>query len=470
MIIRGNVVKRKRNKIVSLLEYSARNKILVGILAVSLIGAGGVFLSSQGALSNSTMEINKTVLAGILNNDGNKACVINGNDSLVLYTSPSNSSIQSYISVGEMLTINSYSNGYYNVTVQETGATGYIASSNMQKIVSGVGYDLTSLSGTGYIYGEYIVVANSSTTTSSSSKTTGVTSNNSNSTTNTTKSGTTTTKTTSSNNTSTTKATSSKSSNNQNTTKSNTLEVNRIAYVPAPYYDGVSVMSQPSTSSTTTYTMFAGDSFLDISQTGDWVYVEVNGVKGYLLADCVQFTKPTLGTEDYQYSTDYQGYNDMTTSNIDTSITVGANQNAYIPMNPSTELLTAPNPDASVLTKLFPEMCVYVESVTNGWAKVQFSGQIGYVKYSDLTYNNPYKDQQMPGASKGTNYKFIGIPGELTTTSTFYWSPNKSGKVMFSNVPKGTKVVVEYESDGWYYINYEGWYLAYVPCNDISIF
>ncbi|MDO4535930.1 MAG: SH3 domain-containing protein, partial [Clostridium perfringens] len=140
----------KRNKIISILEYSARNKMLVGILAVSLIGAGGVFLSSNAAISNNTMGINKTVLAGTLNNSGNKACVINGNDSLVLYTSASNSNIQAYISVGEMLTINSYSNGYYNVTVQETGATGYIASANMQKIVSGVGYDLTSLSGTAY--------------------------------------------------------------------------------------------------------------------------------------------------------------------------------------------------------------------------------------------------------------------------------------------------------------------------------
>ena len=203
--------------------------MLIGILAISLIGAGGVFLSSHGVLSNNTIGINnKVVLAQALNNDGNKACVINGNDSLVLYTSPSNLDIQSYISVGEMLTINSYSNGYYNVIVQETGATGYIASSNIQKIVSGVGYDLTSLSGTayvtnvstmvnlreeatmnstslaklkndtsiillgkqgdwykvdyngttGYIYGEYIAIVNSNTTGNSSSNSSTTTSSN----------------------------------------------------------------------------------------------------------------------------------------------------------------------------------------------------------------------------------------------------------------------------------------------------
>ena len=72
----------RRNKILSILEYSARNKILVGILTVSLIAAGGVFLSSNSSVSNSAMGINKIVLAGTLNNSGNKACVINGNDSL----------------------------------------------------------------------------------------------------------------------------------------------------------------------------------------------------------------------------------------------------------------------------------------------------------------------------------------------------------------------------------------------------
>ena len=53
----------KRNKIVSILEYSARNKMLAGILAVSLIGAGGVFLSNNTNFINNTVGINKVVLA-----------------------------------------------------------------------------------------------------------------------------------------------------------------------------------------------------------------------------------------------------------------------------------------------------------------------------------------------------------------------------------------------------------------------
>ena len=57
------VNKMKRNKIVSILEYSAKNKMLAGILAVSLIGAGGVFLSNNTNFTNNTIGINKVMLA-----------------------------------------------------------------------------------------------------------------------------------------------------------------------------------------------------------------------------------------------------------------------------------------------------------------------------------------------------------------------------------------------------------------------
>ncbi len=274
----------KRNKIVSILEYSVRNKMLVGILTVSLIGAGGVFLSSHSNFQNNTIGINKTVLAGTINNSGNKACVINGNDNLVLYTSANNSNIAGYISVGEMLTINSYSNGYYNVTVQETGATGYIASADMQKIVSGVGDNLTSLSGTayvtnvstvvnlrenatmnsetlaklkndtsvtllgkqgdwykveangttGYIYGEYIAIANSNTTNNSSSSSRATTSNTGNSS----------TKATSSNNSSSATGTTRKLTNSTNGQTSSTgSSTTKSEY--SPYFGSWTVNTNP---------------------------------------------------------------------------------------------------------------------------------------------------------------------------------------------------------------------------------
>ena len=53
----------KRNKIISILEYSTRRKLLVGALTVSLIGAGGIFASSNATIANNTIGFNKTVLS-----------------------------------------------------------------------------------------------------------------------------------------------------------------------------------------------------------------------------------------------------------------------------------------------------------------------------------------------------------------------------------------------------------------------
>ena len=327
----------KRNKIVSILEYSARNKMLVGILVVSLIGAGGVFLSSNASISNNTMGINKMVLAGTVNNSGNKACVINGNDSLVLYTSASNSNIQSYISVGEMLTINSYSNGYYNVTVQETGATGYISSSDMQKIVSGVEDNLTSLSGTayttnvstmvnlreeatmnsttlaklknntsiillgkqgdwykvsyngttGYIYGEYIAIANSNTnsnainnTSSSSnnkSKIIGTASSNSKN--------------------SSIKVTSSHSKANKNKeTVKNTQSNSTAGYVYEPIGDGlVGVYQGASDQTALETTLKSGAKVTVLGETNNCYKIEYgNNEIGYIGKQFISFNKPAV--------------------------------------------------------------------------------------------------------------------------------------------------------------------------------
>ena len=345
----------KRNKIVSILEYSARNKMLVGILVVSLIGAGGVFLSSNASISNNTMGINKTVLAGTVNNSGNKACVINGNDSLVLYTSASNSNIQSYISVGEMLTINSYSNGYYNVTVQETGATGYISSSDMQKIVSGVEDNLTSLSGTayttnvstmvnlreeatmnsttfaklknntsitllgkqgdwykvsyngttGYIYGEYIAIANSNTnssainnTSSSSnnkSKIIGTTSSNSKN--------------------SSIKVTSSHSKANKNKeTVKNTQSNSTAGYVYEPIGDGlVGVYQGASDQTALETTLKSGAEVTVLGETNNCYKIEYgNNEIGYIGKQFISFNKPTVKNTQSTSKTESSSNNSST--------------------------------------------------------------------------------------------------------------------------------------------------------------
>ena len=343
----------KRNKLVSIIESSVKSKVLVGVLAASLIGASGMMLASGGNLSNNNFSVNKIMLAGTLNNKGNKACVINGDDNLVLYATANHSNIQSYVSVGEMLTINSYDNGYYNVTVQETGATGYISSSDMQKIVSGVGDSLTSLSGTayttnvstmvnlreeatmnstslamlknntsvsllakqgnwykvdvngtiGYIYGEYIALTN---TNSSAINNTSLSSNNKSKIIGT---------TSSNSKNSSIKVTSSHSKANKNKeTVKNTQSNSTAGYVYEPIGDGlVGVYQGASDQTALETTLKSGAEVTVLGETNNCYKIEYgNNEIGYIGKQFISFNKPTVKNTQSTSKTESSSNNSST--------------------------------------------------------------------------------------------------------------------------------------------------------------
>lgn len=119
-----------------------KNKIITFLTLGALVTSGiasGVLISNKNVTTNKKAIQNHVLLAAP--NLNNLAVVINTNvNPLVLYSSPnSNSSIESYVSVGEMLNYTATSNpNFYKVTVQENGATGYISANNMQIIQSGL--------------------------------------------------------------------------------------------------------------------------------------------------------------------------------------------------------------------------------------------------------------------------------------------------------------------------------------------
>lgn len=411
----------KKGKLISIIEGSAKNKVLASFLAVSLIGASGVMLS--GANSSSSLAVNKTVLAGTLNNDGNKACVINGNDHLVLYTSSNTSNIAGYISVGEMLTINGYSNGYYNVTVQETGATGYISSSDMQKIVSGVGYDLNSLSGTayiinvstavhlrenatmnssslamlknntsvnllgkqgawykvevngktGYIYEEYVALSNtsSSTTGSTSSNTSNKTTNKITSTSN---------NKTTNNTTGTTKSTSSSSRNNTNNSN-NRISSNSSAkyitvYGTVPFGEHLEIFQNPDYSSNVVLkTTGGGIPIKVLNENNGWCKVEVNNTIGYM----------SLHDLDI-YITDYlSGLKPYVSPGAPWGNPGQATQYIKISSKTSIPLFMLPNTSSSILENISgSDISVTVYAHNNQWSSVKVGNVSGYIQTNIL--------------------------------------------------------------------------------------
>ena len=68
----------KKNKIISILESSIRNKLVISFLAISLIGASSMFLTYQNNISNTNLVTNKILLA--------KTTDLSNDNSYTIYT------------------------------------------------------------------------------------------------------------------------------------------------------------------------------------------------------------------------------------------------------------------------------------------------------------------------------------------------------------------------------------------------
>ncbi len=127
--------------------------IIMGTLVLSGALVGVNTINNVNRVNENTKVVNKVLLANPSSTEGERAVVVNTDNSpLVLYSSAnSNSTITSYISVGEMLTILNSGDNFYNVKVQETGAIGYISAHNLQIITSGVSDSYKAINKQGYI-------------------------------------------------------------------------------------------------------------------------------------------------------------------------------------------------------------------------------------------------------------------------------------------------------------------------------
>ena len=131
-----------------------KNKLIALVTSAVLIAGGvGVTALASNKTNNVTTKVENHVLLSAPATS-NQAVVINTNKSpLVLYSAPNaSSSVASYLSIGEMLTYQTTNNAnFYKVTVQETGATGYISANNIQIIESGLNQAFNDMSGQGQV-------------------------------------------------------------------------------------------------------------------------------------------------------------------------------------------------------------------------------------------------------------------------------------------------------------------------------
>lgn len=131
-----------------------KNKIAGLVLAGAIISGASTGASSsiiKSPIKTKTSTKNEKLLVADQSVEmDSTAVVVNGDNSLVLKNNV-NGSIVSYLSAGEMLHITSKIGNYYKVTVEETGATGFISASNVEIILNGENSNFTSLNENGHV-------------------------------------------------------------------------------------------------------------------------------------------------------------------------------------------------------------------------------------------------------------------------------------------------------------------------------
>lgn len=131
-----------------------KNKIAGLVLAGAIIssastGATSSIISSPIKTKTSTKN-EKLLVADQSTQIDSTAVVVNGDNSLVLKNKV-NGAIVSYLSAGEMLHVTSKVGNYYKVTVEETGATGFISANNVELILNGENSNFVSLNENGHV-------------------------------------------------------------------------------------------------------------------------------------------------------------------------------------------------------------------------------------------------------------------------------------------------------------------------------
>lgn len=131
-----------------------KNKIAGLVLAGAIIssastGATSSIISSPIKTKTSTKN-EKLLVADQSTQMDSTAVVVNGDNSLVLKNKV-NGAIVSYLSAGEMLHVTSKVGNYYKVTVEETGATGFISANNVELILNGENSNFVSLNENGHV-------------------------------------------------------------------------------------------------------------------------------------------------------------------------------------------------------------------------------------------------------------------------------------------------------------------------------
>ena len=185
--------------------------------------------------------------------------------------------------------------------------------------------------------------------------------------------------------------------------------------------------SGPSTSHSIIGSLQKGQQVEYISESGSWAKVKYNGVTGYV-------------------------HGDYLTKSTSTGISTSQGTTQYVNSTSGLNVRSGAGTTYSKLGTLEYKEKVTVLSTSNGWAKINYNGQTGYVSSSYLQTTVPGgTTSENNNSSTTTTVKYVNATSGLNVRSGAGTSYSKIGSLDYKE-----KVTVLSTSYGWAKINYKG--------------
>ena len=185
--------------------------------------------------------------------------------------------------------------------------------------------------------------------------------------------------------------------------------------------------SGPSTSHSIIGSLQKGQQVEYISESGSWAKVKYNGVTGYV-------------------------HGDYLTKSTSTGISTSQGTTQYVNSTSGLNVRSGAGTTYSKLGTLEYKEKVTVLSTSNGWAKINYNGQTGYVSSSYLQTTVPGgTTTENNNSSTTTTVKYVNATSGLNVRSGAGTSYSKIGSLDYKE-----KVTVLSTSNGWAKINYKG--------------
>ena len=185
--------------------------------------------------------------------------------------------------------------------------------------------------------------------------------------------------------------------------------------------------SGPSTSHSIIGSLQKGQQVEYISESGSWAKVKYNGVTGYV-------------------------HGDYLTKSTSTGISTSQGTTQYVNSTSGLNVRSGAGTTYSKLGTLEYKEKVTVLSTSNGWAKINYNGQTGYVSSSYLQTTVPGgTTSENNNSSTTTTVKYVNATSGLNVRSGAGTSYSKIGSLDYKE-----KVTVLSTYNGWAKINYKG--------------